>query len=280
MDTSGAKSPSTIAGITVGSVSGVGLLLFLIFVAARWLIRRRKLHAASAAAHASRYEKTKAIPASHSHGSVGTTSATVNTHDAASIRDAMRVDLRRLDGVVMDQHSPPAARFSFARSSSKEVAVEQIGVAATSGAEWIRSGASPLTPRTPRYVGVDGAEDERDRQQQPRPSTPTIVVHPPDNIAPNYGLGERAWHRRRLSMEYSAPSIVEVVAVVDDRRALPSNGAYSAAEEGIEELARLAREAEAVSALTGEGPVVESPSWQWTLSSLTGEENEKTGKKA
>lgn len=277
MDTSGAKSPGTIAGITIGSVSVVGMLLLLIFIAARWLIRRRQLHAASAAHAPQKDEKTKKLPHAHSVGSVGTTSATVNTHDAASIRDAMRVDLRRLDGVVMDQQSPAAARFSFARSSDKEFAVEKIGVAATTGAEWkSAAGASPLTPRTPRYAGVDGVEDEKDRQQlllQPRPSTPTIVVHPPDNIAPNHGLGERAWHRRRLSMEYAAPpTVVEAVAVVDDRRALPSQQSHSVAEEGIEE--------QSVSAMTGEGPVVQSPSWQWTLSSMTEEESEKTEKQA
>lgn len=272
IDTSGAKSPGTIAGITVGSVSGVGVVLFLIVMIARWCLRRRQTYGASHGNAVQKNEKSKGpIPAAHSAGSVGTASATVNTHDAASIRDAKRIDLRRLDGVVMDQHSPSAARFSFTRGSNKEVvAAEDIGVAATTGAQW-KGGASPLTPRTPRYV--DGPEDQRDyqQQQQPRPSTPTIVVHPPDNIAPHYGLGERAWHRRRLSMEYSVPPPpVEVVAtVVDDRTALPSQQGYSVAGDGIEELE--------VSALTGEGPVVESPSWTWTLSSV---EDEKTEEEA
>lgn len=267
-DMSGAKSPGTIAGIAVGSVSGVGLLLFLVFVVTKWQIRRRQLHAAGAA---SPHKEKSCIAACHSRAGVETNSATVDSHDGASILDAVRVDLRRLDGVVMDQHSP-SPRSDFAGANET-----QIGTAATTGAEWKNQnkGASPLTPRTPRHMDVL----EEEIQQQP--STPSIVVHPPASVAPNYGLGERAWHRRRLSMPYPPlPDVVAGAATVDDRRALPSQASRRPSAGNGADVRTLRQGDETVSALSEEEGMVESPSWQWTLSTASGNENTKTGKQA
>lgn len=270
-DYGGAKSPGVSAGIEVGSVAGIGMVIFLIFAVAKRVIKRRKLQAAGGAAQLQREKKAGAVPASDSATSIETTSATVNTQDAASIRDAMRVDLRRLDGVVMDQHSPsPSPRFSFG-SARNNIRETQIGTAATTGAEWKNNnGSSPLTPRTPRQGDVLANEIGR------RPSTPTIVVHPPESIAHSFGLGERAWHRRRLSMPLGPPPVAEVGggdATVDDRRALPSQVPH-VSRDGERVYV------EAVSALSEEAAVVQSPSWQWTMSSVSEHDDEKTGKQA
>ncbi|CAN8100366.1 unnamed protein product [Discula destructiva] len=207
-NTSGAREAGVMAGIVLGSVSGFGLLLFLVFVAMKWLIRHRHT---STPGTARPLKGKAAISASRSTASDEMASTIVNTRDAASVHDAMRVDLRPLDGVTTDQHSP-AARFPSAGDKKG-----QVDIGAATGADWKHHNeTSPLTPRTPRQMNA--LEDEIKAQ----PSTPSIMVHPPEKTAPDYGLDETASHRRRLSMPLAAPVIVYGAETVDDRRVLPS----------------------------------------------------------
>ncbi|KAJ4386540.1 hypothetical protein N0V93_009437 [Gnomoniopsis smithogilvyi] len=242
MDASDAKNPGVIAGITIGSVSGVIGLLVLVFMAAKWCTTRKQLHPATAASDSA-------------SSSVTTLTATTNIHDAASIRDAMKIDLRRLDGVVMDQHSPSPR---FARKN-------QIGVAATTGADWQSNKDSPLTPRTPRFVDV---------MEETQPSTPSILIHPPD-IAPVHGLGERAWHRRRLSAPFppAGPVVMGVAAVEsenrDDRRALPSQSSGDMPAVDSADKTTWCAGQEAVSVLSEDETRSTSSSWRWTMSTAS-----------
>lgn len=240
-DTSGLKNPAAIAGITVGSVSGVVGLLLLVFVASKWCGRRRRMQTT--------------ITASDSLSRSKTTSTTDDDiHDAASIRDAMKIDLRRLDSVVMDQHSP-----------SPRIADNKIGVAETTGADWKSNRSSPLTPRTPRFVEV---------LEERHPPTPSIVVHPPE-IAPVHGLGERAWHRRRLSAPFPPAGVLAASGAGvdgekgDDRRALPSqsSGEISAVDAADVPPGHVGQGT--VSALSQGETVPPSPSWRWTLSTTS-----------
>lgn len=242
-DTGGANKPGVIAGITIGSVSGVICLMALIFLVAQWCIRRRQRRSAAA--------KSKSIL------TVETKPTVPNNHDdATTIRDAKKIDLRRLDGVVMDHHSP----------SPRWTAKNQVGVAATTGADWNSNKSSPLTPRTPRfaYPSVE--------TQLPMPS---IVVHPPE-IAPIRGLGERAWHRRRLSAPFPPAGVVDDGRGPnvenerrDDRRALPSQSSGKISPVGPADMPMWRDGQEAVSALS-EDEWVSSSSWTWTLSSQSG----------
>lgn len=242
-DTGGANHPGTIAGITIGSVSGVFCLMALIILVARWGIRRSQRRSAGA--------RTKSVL------SVETTPAALaNNEDATSIRDAKKVDLRRLDGVVMDHHSP----------SPRLAAKNQVGVAATTGADWTSNKSSPLTPRTPRFAYPS------EETQLPMPS---IVVHPPE-IAPIRGLGERAWHRRRLSAPFPPAGVVDDGRGShvenerrDNRRALPSQSSGKIPPVGPADMPMWRDGQEAVSALS-EDEWVSSSSWTWTLSSQSG----------
>lgn len=235
-DTGSSSNPGVIAGITIGSVSGVLGLLLLVFMAGKWCTRRKQLPPSVAAAGNS------------ASSSVTTLTATNYIHDAASIRDAMKIEVRRLDGVVMDQHSPSPR---FARKS-------QIGVAATTGADWQSNKSSPLTPRTPRFVGV---------LEETHPSTPSIVVHPPE-IAPIHGLGERAWHRRRLSAPFPPAGVVDDGHAVaegekrDDRRALPP-------QPSGEILAVDAADMRTWHSGQEDGIMSASSSWRWTMSTAS-----------
>lgn len=241
-DTGGTNKPGTIAGITIGSVSGVIISMALVWLIAKWCIRRRQRRSADA--------KSKGIL------TVETKAAVTNNDDATSIRDAKKVDLRRLDGVVMDHHSP----------SPRLAARNQVGVAATTGTDWTSNKSSPLTPRTPRFAHPSGDT------QLPMPS---IVVHPPE-IAPVRGLGERAWHRRRLSAPFPPAGAVDDGRGPnfererrDDRRALPSQSSGRISPVSPADMPMWRDGQEAVSALS-EDEWVSSSSWTWTLSSHSG----------
>lgn len=241
-DTGGTNKPGTIAGITIGSVSGVICLMVLIFLVAKWCRRRRQRRSAAA--------KSKSILI------VETEPAVANNDDATSIRDAKKVDLRRLDGVVMDHHSP----------SPRLAAKNQVGVGATTGADWNSNKSSPLTPRTPRFAYPS------EETQLPMPS---IVVHPPE-IAPIRGLGERAWHRRRLSAPFPPAGVVDDGRGSnvenerrDDRRALLSQLSGKTSPVGPADMPMWRDGQEAISALS-EDEWVSSSSWTWTLSSQSG----------
>lgn len=227
--------PGVTAGIAVGSVAGFGLLVFFVFLGARWLGRRRQARLRDISSSATTTSIDKAA----------TTSMAAAQEDEKSIigHNATRTDLRGLDSVVMDQQQHTAPR---------------IGVtAATTGAEWRNnSRSSPLTPRTPRHLDILGSVEEEEVGGfgwgvGDGPTTPSIRVHPPENIAPARGLGERAWHRRRLSMPF--PPAGEGVTQgggkeKDDRRGLASQSSMAG------------------SFGTEEDEMEESLSWRWTMS--------------
>lgn len=258
--------PAVTTGIAVGTVAGFALLVFLIFFGYQWHNKRRRAQALLAPAvprqkHRVRNRATSSTSIPSSSDPTRPSTQTTSSRDTmatvyekrATIRDAMRVDMRRLDGVVMDK--PWAARGP---------------VATASGAEWRNSSNnnSPLTPRTPRYADVGASH------LQP----PSILVFPPDHIAPAHGLGERAWHRRRLSVPFPPDGVGVIVGeeegawtqepLRDDRRGLPSPvsagtvvGDLSSGYEG----------AETVSALEDDGG---SSSWRWTVSTVSGAERQ------
>lgn len=244
------------AGIAVGSISGCGLLMLLVFLGARYYSRRRGDRRATT----NSVDTTSSIDtASTATTTTTTTTATATTldgYDKPIVSDARRISLRRLDGVVMDHDSSTAA------------------AAATTGAEWRNGGASPLTPRTPRHANVDlgvnalvmkaGGTRENDMRESGGDTTPSIIIYPPDHIAPGRGLGERAWHRRRLSVLFPPPgsAVEEGEERNDDRRWLPSQ---STPRDGTGN-ARVPALSEDDSGTTG------SPSWRWTLSTEEEEE--------
>lgn len=289
-------SSGVAAGIAVGSISGFGIVLFLIVLGTRWCTRRRQAQAvggmqrrrkmATSTSTTSADTTRAASSGTDSTDSTTTTTTTSTQHEKAVLRDATRMSLRRLDGVVMDKHASPRIRGVAAATT----ATTATAAAATTGAQWRNSGSSPLTPRTPRHAdGTTGME-----MGVFLPTTPSIRVHPPDTIAPTHGLGERAWHRRRLSIPFP-PARSDGSADDDDdddddggkretrdddRNALPSQrlAATSAARD------RTVRQesVEVVSALTEDGPA-SSPSWRWTLSTESGDsarddEDEKAGR--
>lgn len=250
--TRGTKSPGVITAVTLGSVSGIVGLLVLLLVAARRCTKRRQIQRATT----EEQNDTGEIPASDNTSSTERRSTAANAHDAASNRDAVRNDLRRLDGMIMGQHSP----------SPRLASNSQIGVAATTGTDWKKDGTSPLTPRASKQVDVVG--DER------QPSTTPVVVHPRET-APVRGWGEKAWHRRRLSAPSPPAEVMNDGGASveggkrDDRRALPSqlSGGMSAVDATGIPTSRGGQEA--VSAVSEEGTVSSSPSWRWTVSTAS-----------
>lgn len=164
-DNTGSKGrPGITAGIALGSISGFGLLVFLIFYGAKMHKKRRLRQAGGSDEHGSGVRGGEDA------------SETPLASSAASLENTCRVDLRNVDPIVMD----------FAP------------LAASTGAEW-RAG-NPGTPRAagdaiPKLATNAPGNDDWDDI----PNTPTILVQHPDSVAQNPGLGERAWHRRRLS---------------------------------------------------------------------------------
>lgn len=170
-DHTGSKGrPGVTAGIALGSISGFALLAFLIFYGAKMYKRRRQRQSSE----------------NDEHGAGDTPLAS----SAADLGKTNRADLRNVDPIVVD-----FAPMSGDLRASNAPRPKQI-IAASTGAEW-RTG-NPGTPRSagdaapkPATAGArnDGWDDI--------PHTPTILH--PESAAQNPGLGERAWHRRRLS---------------------------------------------------------------------------------
>ncbi|KAF3765004.1 hypothetical protein M406DRAFT_70487 [Cryphonectria parasitica EP155] len=169
-------------GITAGSIAGFALLMLLIFGCTRRWTQRRAATAATMTTTSTRHKEKNApeVDVASANDPIGTV---FSDSDDCSIRDVKRVDLAKLDGVVLDNAS------STPMSSPRAVGA----VATTTGAEWRGEDSSPLTPRTPRAM-MDG-----------RPVTMSLWPQPPESIAPKHGLGERAWHRRKLSVPFPPP---------------------------------------------------------------------------
>lgn len=255
----GSTDPGVAAGIALGTIVGVGLLLALILTGLKWRDRRKEREG-------KRAESTVPVQSDfhvqlepqQSQGSLdgdmgslfsGMTDLSIETPSGASaanwtttsagaspfttvtsrggervtIADATMIDLRRLSGIVVDGSSSPrkgvfAQPDEHASKSGRPISfrrgdgnIRKIDVAATSlttGAQYRHTQNLPLTPRTPRQrADSEGRPyDVHDDQ----PTSPLMPVQEPDNIAQSNGLGDRAWHRRRLSMPF-----------------LPSGGEYS-----------------------------------------------------
>lgn len=170
-DHTGSKGrPGVTAGIALGSISGFALLAFLIFYGAKMYKRRRQ----------------RQTSGSDEHGAGGDgASDTPLASSAASLGKTNRVDVMDFAPLNGDRRASNAGR-------PKQI------IAASTGAEW-RTG-NPGTPRT----AVDAApklatNGARSDGWDDIPHTPTILVQHPESVAQNPGLGERAWHRRRLS---------------------------------------------------------------------------------
>lgn len=171
---------------------------------------------------------TASSPYFHTASSLG--------EERVTIGDATMVDLKRLSGIVVDaaagRSAPRRGVYALqdARGcTTKAVSyidghIRQIDVAAagsaTTGAQWRHTTQNlPLTPRTPRTTRSDYSEEEgndntredeeqgRDNEDEGGPISPlasssSCVVRAPAHIARHHGLGDRAWHRRRLSVPF------------------------------------------------------------------------------
>lgn len=250
------------AGIVVGSISGCGLLVLLVFFSAKYYGRRRRSRrtTTSSAGTTSSMDSASTTTTTTTRTTTKTAPTARDGEEKPIVRDARRIDLRRLDGVVMDQHAGNTAA----------------AISATTGAEWRNGGASPLTPRTPRHADMDfdvnalvmkaGGPRESGTHESEGDTTPSIIIYPPHHIAPGRGLGERAWHRRRLSVPFPPPGSVAEGGQDrhDDRRWLPSRSM----PRGGNGDARVPESSEDDGGTTG------SPGWRWTLSTEEEEEAE------
>lgn len=284
------------AGVALGSIAGFGLAAFLLFLAARSYTRRRQRRrettttTTSATTADTTGNKNRIEISRRSSSSSTDTDTDTADHSGRGlrehpvVREATRIDLRRLDGVVMDSHLPsPRTSTRGARASAGAVAL----ASTATGAEW-RAGVggegSPLTPRTPRHVAdVDGGGGGREKQgsssSSSSSSTPSILVHPPDNVAPTHGLGERAWHRRRLSMVFPPDGAAlgrgeGAAGDGEEHRDGEENRESVLPSQGTAQVRASARfgaaggEDDAVSALSEAG-TASSPSWRWTVSTVS-----------
>lgn len=235
-------SPSAAAGVAVGTIVALGVLLaFILF----WVkSRKRRIQQ-----HANQAENTQQQPEFqlqiHSHqsrpfheepGSIfssmtdlpnemgritSTASTPFNTEstrgeEKATIRDATIVDLKRLSGIVVDGRSTPrkgvyaqqddragAGRKSISYIDGNIRQIDVIAASSTTGAQWRHTQNLPLTPRTPRYRSDWESEDhDGEQQEDDRPLTPVAPVQEPESVAQVNGLGDRAWHRKRLSLPF------------------------------------------------------------------------------
>lgn len=235
------------------------------FLGARWLSRR------------SRQARLRGLGASSSATSTTSIASTTAQADekedaAAVICDATLVDLRRFDGVVVDQQLHQNQQHAASR-------IAAAAAAATTGADWrgVGGGARPLTPRTPRHVdimgvAVGGAQGVVDgpTTTTTRMTTKTITkttpvrIFTPDKIAPTRGLGERAWHRRRLSVSFpppaAGPGVVVAAAkgVGEDVKGLDGRGLPPSQSSVVGRSWCTEEEDESLS------------SWAWTLSTEEG----------
>ncbi|KAI3394776.1 hypothetical protein diail_2245 [Diaporthe ilicicola] len=177
-DGAGSKAkPGVTAGIALGSISGFGMLLLLIFYGAKIYKRRRQRQASGSDRH------------DPGAGEGDDSSVTAPARDAASLGNASRVDLRRVSPMVLDFSALDGNGRASNAGRPKEI------IAASTGADW-RMG-SPDTPKgpAPRLAPNATGNEAWDNI----PDTPMILVQHPESVAQNPGLGERAWHRRRLS---------------------------------------------------------------------------------
>ncbi|KUI57643.1 Xylosyltransferase oxt [Cytospora mali] len=289
---SGPKSnPGITAAVAMGSICGFGILLsVLILGTRRWKRRKQRgSHQREPGVANDAGGETKEGPETGTHP----------PHGKASVRDATRVELRTLDGIVMDgQLSPingpnlnrlddgPGRRPPYAGRAGEIIA-------ATTGAEW-RTGGSPVTPRGGGCGGIRMETPKPARSTLPEdgtwdeiPHTPSILVQHPDSVAQNHGLGERAWHRRRFSTPFPPSRYDDKTGpsaeVEGERRASSSQASGDSAGltdlKGMESfipaplnLPRFGRDVEGVSvALSDDDGGSLSPRWskwtKWTLPS-------------
>ncbi|KUI73516.1 Xylosyltransferase oxt [Cytospora mali] len=303
---SGPKSnPGITAAVAMGSICGFGILLSVLILGTRRWERRKQRRAGGS------HQREPSI-ANDAGGETkeGPSTGTHPPHDKASGRDATRVELRKLDGIVMDGQPSPINGPSLNRPPHAGRAGEII--AATTGAEW-RAGGSPVTPRG----GGGGAGMETPRPAistlpeggtwaHEIPHTPSILVQHPGSVAQNHGLGERAWHRRRFSTPFPPAGYDDKTGpsaeAEGERRASSSRASGDTAVltdlRGMERfipaplnLPRFGRDVEGIPvALSDDGGGSLSPGWskwtKWTLPSsspVTGSpllRNLNTGEKA
>jgi hypothetical protein len=168
-DSPGNKArPGVTAGIALGTIFGFGLLLFLIFYGVR-IHRRRKQRQAGG-----------------------------SDENRSSMRRAGDVsDIPFTSSITTEYASLNPERRTSSSTRPKEM------TAASTGAEW----NSPSTPRAagdaaPKLTMNHGA---RNAAWDDIPNTPTLFVQHPESVVQNPGLGDRAWHRRRLSAPFPPP---------------------------------------------------------------------------
>lgn len=185
-DNTGNKGrPGVTAGIALGTISGFALLLFLIFYGAKMHKRRRQRQVGGSDEHGSGQRE----------GDGGDASDT----PFASNANTNRADLRDTDPIVRDFAPMGFDRHTLSAARPKEI------IAASTGAEWKKG--NPGTPRiagdsAPKSGMTNGARSDA---WDDIPNTPTILVQHPESVAHNPGLGDRAWHRRRLSAPLPPP---------------------------------------------------------------------------
>lgn len=172
------------AGIALGTISGFGLVVFLIFCGARLLKRRRQRRAHG----------------SDEHGSGPRDSDEASDRIFASSAKANPADQRDADPVVRDSAPPAGERRPSNSTWSKEI------LAASTGADWRTGNGTPraaLDAAPMKQLATNAAISD---VWEDIPNTPTILVQHPENVAQNPGgLGDRAWHRRRLSAPLPPP---------------------------------------------------------------------------
>lgn len=241
-------SPGAVAGIVMGIIIGLCVLLATILLCVKWR-KRRVPQSDKRAATTLQPEYQLHLQPQQSRGEItgeagsvfsswtttsATASSTYNTgsshgEERVTIGDATMVDLKRLSGIVVDAaagRSAPrkgvyALQDGRTSGNGKPVSyidgnIRQIDVAAASsatGSQWRHTQNLPLTPRTPR--NRSDSEGHVGELQDGEQISPLMSVQEPDNIAKNNGLGERAWHRRRLSIPF-LPSGGETERSLDD----------------------------------------------------------------
>ncbi|ROV95417.1 hypothetical protein VMCG_08460 [Cytospora schulzeri] len=214
-DKDGKSSPGITAAVVMGSICGFGVLLLLLFLGARrWTRRNKRL------ADGGHDEHEPSMGLSNARAEMrnieGLNTITTNPpYEKDSTGNATRVELRRLDGIVMDGQFSPIDRptleltgdgFSSRRPSYAYRTGEIMS--ATTGTDW--RNASPVTPRGGGGMGMGmGTGTPQSVSAMPEdatwddiPHTPSILIQHPNSVAQNHGLGERAWNRRRLSTAF------------------------------------------------------------------------------
>lgn len=253
--TNDSTSPGLSAAIAMGTIIGVGVLLALALTGLKWRARRnRRSEKRPAVAvqpsyqfqlqpQQQRRESTSDVASSISStlselsnamwtttsatpSPLNTTSGFSQNDEKVTIGDATMVDLKRLSGIIVDGRSSPRKGVLTQQDGRMSVGgkavlvrdgnirqIEVIATSSTTGAQWRNTQNLPLTPRTPR--NRTDLEGNATGLHDDEPLFPLIPVQEPDNVAQNYGLGDRAWHRRRLSMPF-LPSGGDSTKSMDD----------------------------------------------------------------